>query len=102
VALCIAENRSMWEELATRLACVKEVPLRALGYDAMIGSIAFREALAAYMSRAFLGRTVEAKHLAVLAGAGSVLELLFYTICDPGDGVLVPTPSYAGFWADLE
>ncbi|NNC74801.1 MAG: aminotransferase class I/II-fold pyridoxal phosphate-dependent enzyme, partial [Acidimicrobiia bacterium] len=22
--------------------------------------------------------------------------------CDPGDGVLVPTPSYAGFWADLE
>src|SRR5690606_9617068 len=38
----------------------------------------------------------------VVAGAGAVLELLFFAICDPGDGVLVPTPSYAGFWADLE
>ena len=38
----------------------------------------------------------------MLAGAGSVLESLFYVICEPGDGVLVPTPSYAGFWADLE
>jgi aspartate/methionine/tyrosine aminotransferase len=38
----------------------------------------------------------------VLAGAGSVLEILFHVIADPGDGVLVPTPSYAGFWPDLE
>ena len=40
----------------------------------------------------------------VLSGPhlGAVLELLFHAIADPGDAVLVPTPSYAGFWADLE
>jgi aspartate/methionine/tyrosine aminotransferase len=27
---------------------------------------------------------------------------LFHVIADAGEGVLVPTPSYAGFWADLE
>ena len=102
IALCIAENRQMWDVLASRLARVPEVPGRVLGYDAMIGSLEFRQRLAAFSSRAFLGRPVQAEQLAVLAGAGSVLELLFFAICDPGDGVLVPTPSYAGFWADLE
>ena len=54
------------------------------------------------MSRTFLGRAIVADELAVLAGAGAILEQLFYAIADPGDGVLVPTPSYAGFWSDLE
>lgn len=31
-----------------------------------------------------------------------MLELLFHVIANPGDAVLVPTPSYAGFWPDLE
>ena len=38
----------------------------------------------------------------MLAGAGAVLEILFHALADPGDGVLIPTPSYAGFWPDLE
>jgi aspartate/methionine/tyrosine aminotransferase len=36
-----------------------------------------------------------------MAGAGAVLEALFHAIADAGEGVLVPTPSYAGFWPDL-
>jgi aspartate/methionine/tyrosine aminotransferase len=102
IALCIAENQQMWHELAARLAAVTDVPPRVLGYDAMIGSVELRSALAAFMGRAFVGREIAAEQLAVVAGAGAVLELLFHAICDPGDGVLVPTPSYAGFWADLE
>jgi aspartate/methionine/tyrosine aminotransferase len=62
----------------------------------------FREQLAVGMERLFLGRRFAPEQIAVLAGAGSVLELLFYALADPGDGVLVPTPSYAGFWGDLE
>jgi len=54
------------------------------------------------MGRTFLGRDPEPGQIAVLAGAGSVLEILFHALADPGDGVLVPTPSYAGFWPDLE
>jgi len=102
VALCVAENRLMWDVLVPRLSVYRDVPPRVLGYDAMIGSLDFRQKLASFMGRAFLGRTVIADQLAVVAGAGAVLELLFHTIADEGDGVLVPTPSYAGFWADLE
>src|SRR5690606_37454053 len=85
-----------------QLAHYRNVPARTLGYDAMIGNLEFRQKLADFMGRTFLGRTIAADRLAVLAGAGAVLEQLFYAITDPGDGVLVPTPSYAGFWADLE
>jgi aspartate/methionine/tyrosine aminotransferase len=102
VALCIAENKRMVDPLLAALARYRDVPAHVLGYDAMIGNAEFRAHLAAFMSRSMLGREVAAEHLAVLAGAGSVLEQLFYVIADPGDAVLVPTPSYAGFWADLE
>lgn len=102
IPLCIAENRTMWDVLVPQLARYRDIPARVLGYDAMIGNLEFRSKLAAFMSRELLGRTVEAEQLAVLAGAGAVLEILFHAIADPGDGVLVPTPSYAGFWADLE
>jgi aspartate/methionine/tyrosine aminotransferase len=102
IALCVAENRSMWDVLVPQLANYRDVPARVLGYDAMIGNLEFREQLAAFMSRTFLGRRITADQLAVVAGAGAVLELLFHALADPGDGVLIPTPSYAGFWSDLE
>lgn len=102
VPLCIAENRLVWDLLQPKMAACRDVPHEALCYDAMIGSERFRAALARFMGRTFLGREVGPEQLAVLAGAGSVLELLFYALGDPGDGVLVPTPSYAGFWLDLE
>ncbi len=102
IALCVAENRTMWDLLVPQLGHYRDVPPRVLGYDAMIGNLEFREKLARFMSERVLGRKFAGEQLAVLAGAGSVLELLFYAIADPGDAVLVPTPSYAGFWADLE
>lgn len=102
IALCIAENKRMTAPMLEALARYGQAPPDVLGYDAMIGKVPFRQNLAAFMSRAFLGRTVAWHNLAVLAGAGSVLELMFYALADPGEGVLVPTPSYAGFWADLE
>jgi 1-aminocyclopropane-1-carboxylate synthase len=37
-----------------------------------------------------------------MAGAGATLEALFRALADEGEGVLVPTPSYAGFWPDVE
>ena len=102
IALCIAENRTMWEVLRPQLARYRDVPARVLGYDAMIGAHEFRAQLARFMGERFLGRSFEPEQLAVVAGAGAVLELLFYAIADAGEGILVPTPSYAGFWTDLE
>ena len=100
--LCVAENRLVWDLLEPRMTAARAVPHEALCYDHMIGSQGFRKQLAVFMGRCFLGRVFDLTQIAVLAGAGSVLEILFYVLGDPGDGVLVPTPSYAGFWLDLE
>ncbi len=102
IPLCIAENRLVWDLLEPKLRGPRDLPHGAICYDSMVGSLDFRQKLADFMGRRVLGRTFDADQIAVLAGAGSVLEILFYVLCDAGDGVLVPTPSYAGFWADLE
>ncbi len=102
VPLCIAENKLVLDELLAKMAECRDVPASVLGYDRMRGSDAFRAALADFMAKKFLGRRFSPESLIVLAGAGTVLETLFYVIADPGDAVLVPTPSYAGFWLDLE
>ncbi len=102
IPLCIAENALVADLLLPKMAACRDVAARALGYDAMTGSLDFRKQLARFMGRTFLGREPRPEQIAVLAGAGSVLEILFHALADPGDGVLVPTPSYAGFWPDLE
>ncbi len=102
VALCIAENKLMGDLVVPQLAPDSLPPSRVLDYDAMVGAEEFRTQLATFMGRTFLGRRFTPEQIAVLAGAGTVLENVFYALADPGDAVLVPTPSYAGFWADLE
>jgi DNA-binding transcriptional MocR family regulator len=102
IPLCVAENRLVWALLQPRLAACRDVPHNALCYDDMTGSASFRARLARFLAERVLGRGVTPEQVAVLAGAGSVLEILFYALADPGDAVLIPTPSYAGFWPDLE
>ena len=102
IGLCVAENKLVADLVASRLGAVKSVPPEVLGYDAMTGARWFRRQLGRFMGRTFLGLEFPPERISVLAGAGSVLEILFHALGDPGDGVLVPTPSYAGFWLDLE
>ncbi|MCL1587970.1 MAG: aminotransferase class I/II-fold pyridoxal phosphate-dependent enzyme [Actinomycetia bacterium] len=100
--LAISENKLVWDLLEPRLNSNRAVPSSAIGYDDMAGSLDFRTAVAQFASEHVWGRDVDADKVVVLAGAGSILETLFYAIADPGDAILVPTPSYAGFWADIE
>jgi aspartate/methionine/tyrosine aminotransferase len=102
IGLCEAENRLVAETVTDRLERVPRAPDSVLYYDTMSGVARFRGQLAKFMCRTFLCREFHPEQISVLAGAGSVLEFLFHAIGDPGDGVLVPTPSYAGFWMDLE
>lgn len=102
VALCLAENKLVWDLLRPKMLESRDIPHSAICYDEMIGSDRFRTQLAGFMGRTFLGRSLDPARVIVLAGGGSVLEALFYALGDPGDGVLVPTPSYSGFWPDLE
>ena len=102
IGLCVAENRLVADLVADRLDLIPMVPASALGYDTMTGCERFRRQLGRFMGRTFLGRDFAPHQISVLAGAGSVLEILFHALADSGDGILVPTPSYAGFWLDLE
>ncbi|RLE15647.1 MAG: hypothetical protein DRJ28_03545, partial [Actinobacteria bacterium] len=102
IGLCVAENLQMWDILEPQLNRNRNVQRGSVAYDAMIGSQNLREQIASFASEHVWGRSVDPDRVIVLAGGGSILETLFYVISSPGDGVLVPTPSYAGYWADLE
>jgi|JI10StandDraft_1071094.scaffolds.fasta_scaffold175171_2 aspartate/methionine/tyrosine aminotransferase len=102
IPLCVAENALVFDVLRAKMDQCRDVTAPWLGYQSMTGAPRFKEQLARFMSRKILGREVRPEHVAALAGAGSVLEILFHAIADAGDAVLVPTPSYAGFWLDLE
>jgi aspartate/methionine/tyrosine aminotransferase len=102
IGLAIAENKLMWDVLGPRLNAPRGTREQSIGYDSMTGSEPFRTTLASFGSEHLWGHKVESDEVIALAGAGSVLETLFYVIANPGDGILVPTPSYAGFWADIE
>lgn len=102
VPLCVAENKLISPLVSARIAACPPAPERVLGYDDMRGNAECRAALARFLGRKVLGREPHPDQLAMLAGAGTVLESLFYVIADPDEAVLIPTPSYAGFWLDLE
>lgn len=102
IDMSTAENKLVWDLVEPEISRARSVPSSAVGYGDTSGRPDFRSAVAALASRAFLGRTIGPDSLSTLAGAGAVLEAVFYALCDPGDGVLVPTPGYAGFWMDLE
>lgn len=40
---------------------------------------------------------VDPGHLRALPGVGDIINVLSYLLCDPGDGILVPSPYFAGF-----
>ncbi len=102
IPLCVAENALVFDLLRAKMDGCRNVTAPWLGYQSMTGAPEFKERLARFMSRKILGREIQPEHVAALAGAGSVLEILFHALADRGDSVLVPTPSYAGFWGDLE
>jgi aspartate/methionine/tyrosine aminotransferase len=69
---------------------------RARDYDpAPQGSAAAREAVATDYARR--GFSVEAGRIVLTASTSEAYALLFKLLCDPGDDVLVPRPSYPLF-----
>ena len=102
IGVCLAENTLTWDLLEGPLTAARRREPTAVRYDDRLGNRRLRRVLADFVEDRFFHRPVAPEDLLIVAGASSVLELLFHCLCDPGDGVLVPTPSYNGFWADLE
>ena len=91
IPLCIAENKLVADLLLPKMAACRDVPAGALGYDAMTGSLAFRQQLARFTGRAFLGRAPLPEQAAVPAGgdvaAGAVPGAVL-TSLDAGTAVV--------------
>lgn len=81
---------------------LRAVTSRAMAYEpAPKGLLSAREAIAAYYAEK--GSIVSADHLILTTSTSEAYSFLFRLLCDPGDTVLVPTPSYPlfDFLADL-
>jgi aspartate/methionine/tyrosine aminotransferase len=69
---------------------------RGLGYDPdPRGPMAAREAVAAEHER--WGAAPDSRHIVLTASTSEAYGLLFRLLCDPGDAVFVPSPSYPLF-----
>lgn len=99
VNLGTAENFLLWDVVAPRLASYVRAE-RHVHYGVIHGSVALREGLARTMA-ATSGVPVAAERLVVASGASAILDILATTLCEAGDGIVVPTPYYTGFRVDL-
>ncbi|MDQ5986960.1 MAG: Aspartate/prephenate aminotransferase [Syntrophus sp. SKADARSKE-3] len=65
------------------------------------GYPATRQAIAGYLS-GIHGMDINTERIVMTCGAGGALNVIFKTLLDPGDEVLVPTPCFVeyGFYAD--
>lgn len=76
---------------------------RALQYDPQAkGLREAREAVAAYYAQR--GTTISSEDLVLTTSTSEAYSFVFRLLCDPGDAVLVPTPSYPlfDFLADIQ
>ena len=112
VLLAVAENRLAFAPHA--IARLNAPDVRGVvssdtgAYTSMSGRAPLREAWAAYAQRTVLrsgaaatGARVDAAHLVVGRGCGGLISTLTFLLCEPGDGVLLPTPTYAALYNDF-
>ncbi|KAK9826329.1 hypothetical protein WJX74_009564 [Apatococcus lobatus] len=99
----IAENRLTCASLQQKLRSAPDYPDSAFFYDEPRGSMRLRKAFAAMAQATFMqGLKVDPEHLTLAAGAGAILDNLFFMLGNPGDGVLIPAPYYPAFDIDLQ
>eukprot|EP00033_Pygsuia_biforma_P003503 GCRY01003834.1.p1 GENE.GCRY01003834.1~~GCRY01003834.1.p1 ORF type:complete len:457 (+),score=47.92 GCRY01003834.1:123-1373(+) len=92
----VAENSMMWDLLEPKLReCQQNFDLNTTRYDASHGRRHFREALANNLAE-FVPNT-SSDGISVVSSAISILEILFFCLCEEGDSVLIPAPYYGAF-----
>jgi aspartate/methionine/tyrosine aminotransferase len=105
VSLGIAENSLMYEDLASFLDQNMKITPNLFGYGAVATPVPglMDGLLRIYNSDPFNPVIpVVAEHLAFTAGCTSLLDCLFWCLCDDGEGVLIGKPLYGGFLNDLK
>eukprot|EP00899_Mesostigma_viride_P019290 jgi/Mesvir1/27362/Mv07172-RA.1 len=102
--LCVSENKLAVELFLDKLArcCALGFPDAVAGYADYTGLPRFRQSIAGLMNRTLPSSPpVAADDVIVGTGAHALVEHVIHSVCNPGDGVLIPAPYYPGFDFDL-
>jgi 1-aminocyclopropane-1-carboxylate synthase 1/2/6 len=100
INLGTAENYLVWDLLEPKLKKCREIRESDTHYNPNYGLPDFLGEMAAFLSRTFK-TPFTANHFVIANGATAILDMISYTLCEPGDGIIVPTPFYPGFRVDL-
>eukprot|EP01132_Coremiostelium_polycephalum_P001237 gene1237-1561_t len=102
ISVAIAENTICFDLLKNKL--INEDPTIGQAKYSQIGGVPrFRNAIVKLLTTKLFKTNLEkvsAQNIVVGAGATAMLESLFFTICNPNDIVIIPSPMYSSFPAD--
>eukprot|EP00111_Clytia_hemisphaerica_P001465 TCONS_00004188-protein len=105
INLGTAENRLLFDLIQEKLADIKldQMHESYTHYCKLSGTDAFRQKLSAFFNRFMHPQEkIVEQDVYVMNGCGTVIETIGRSICNEGDGVLIPAPYYTGFKSDLE
>eukprot|EP00884_Botryococcus_braunii_P001067 jgi/Botrbrau1/10961/Bobra.0383s0015.1 len=102
IIMAVAENCLAYDLVADRMARAERLTWPEMAYPDNTGTDEIRCAFAHYIGKHLLkGLRVDPHHLVVQAGCGSLVDMLFFSIADSKDAVLIPAPYYPAFDNDL-
>jgi aspartate/methionine/tyrosine aminotransferase len=105
ISLGVAENTLMANELSRFLSQNMKLTTDLFGYGGACPGLPSITTglLKLYNSEPFYPvLKVLKEHLYVTGGCAALLDQLFWTLCNEGEGVLIGKPAYGGFAADME
>ncbi|CRJ90847.1 hypothetical protein BN1723_008484 [Verticillium longisporum] len=103
LSLGVAENTLMHQEMIEYMKKTFNIESHFLTYgDGFTGSHLLREVAAKFINERFRPvNPVLKKHISITSGVGPALELSSFSLCDPGDGILLGRPYYGTFPSDM-
>jgi aspartate/methionine/tyrosine aminotransferase len=97
-----AVNGLMGDWMARFIAESPEIRQEWLSYGAIAGSEGLRRAAAGFFNRYFdPDPLITGDDIIAANGVTSLIDLMAWTLCDPGDAVLYPTPNFYMLDCDL-
>lgn len=100
VNLGTAQNHLVWDLLKPIVRAPRPLTASDVCYHPLHGMAALRTAVAEFLGRIHRA-SVDPEDLVMVAGASAALDILAYALCEPGDGIVVPTPYYNGLEVDF-
>lgn len=99
-----AENYLLWDLLGPKLRSPRPVREADTHYQPLYGTAELRAAIARLLTRTrglAPAAAVDPDDLVLTGGASAALDILAYSLCEPGEGIVLPSPYYNGLDMDF-